>query len=93
MHMNHSDIEIKLIRRNDRWQVRIGDGSIPIMFDNLDDAICGLHQYFSEIKVPNLGTDTNRCSTARHRGGNIGPCPSITGDQDGKSSGLVALRT
>ena len=26
-------------------------------------------------------------STARHRGGNIGPCPSIPGNQNGKSSG------
>jgi hypothetical protein len=38
-------------------------------------------------RVPKMGTDTNN-HTARHRGGNIGPCPSIPGHQNGKSSRL-----
>ena len=38
--------------------------------------------------IEDAGTDTNRCSTARHRGGNFGPCPSIPGHSDGKSNRL-----
>ena len=35
-------------------------------------------------RVPKMGTDTNRCSTARHRGGNFGPCPSSPATRTGK---------
>jgi len=40
------DIEIKFIRNNGKWRVKIGDGAISQIFDTFFDALDELPEYF-----------------------------------------------